>query len=390
VGLPNTKTGDTYIIEYLNPDNPKLNYSTERKVISVGDGKIAVTSKTMNSKNAKARTLQFTSEWNLISSRNPDGSGFDYAPPLQYFAFPLSPGKTWQQTSQETNIKTGAVREHTLLATVGEWEDISVPAGTFRALNITIHTELLDRTTEQRSTGTDISWYAPVIRRSVKSEVTSHNFQGQQERQVIQLMQYDVKNTPSPPQDGVTKGAGREDRQGKEAKNDSTIPTTVQTINPITEYIINNTSYNKSTPDGNEWTFNLTFKNGKYSNGYVKWMGDVNSDNVASEIRNKALGDLNGDNINDGVAIVTVNNGGSGTVNYLYALVGGKLNPTITEPVYLGDRTEIKSLNIISEKIVLDIKKHKQDDASCCPTKKTTLTYWLGNGKIVGSKFKDY
>src|SRR5262249_32027847 len=30
VELPNTKLGDGYIIEYLNPDNPKSYYSTER------------------------------------------------------------------------------------------------------------------------------------------------------------------------------------------------------------------------------------------------------------------------------------------------------------------------------------------------------------------------
>jgi hypothetical protein len=141
----------------------------------------------------KARILQFTSEWNLLSSRNPDGSGFDYSPPLKYFDFPLYPGKTWQQTSRETDIKTGAVREHTFSATVGEWEDVAVPAGTFHALKITIQTALLDHTTEQISTGTDMSWYVPHMRRSVKSEMTSQNSQGQHERQVIQLMQYNLK-----------------------------------------------------------------------------------------------------------------------------------------------------------------------------------------------------
>jgi hypothetical protein len=91
------------------------------------------------------------------------------------------------------NIKTGAVREYTLSAIVGDWEDVSVSAGTFRAIKITTQTELLDRATGQRSTGTDISWYAPNIRRSVKSEVTSQNFQGNQERQLIQMIQYDLK-----------------------------------------------------------------------------------------------------------------------------------------------------------------------------------------------------
>lgn len=191
--IPPVKVGDTFIIESLYPDNPKLNSTTERKVISIGKGKITVASKNIKSKTGSARTIQFTPEWNLISSRNPDGSGLDYSPPLKYFEFPLHPGKTWRQTSIEKNSKIGAVREHTLSATVGDWEDVSVPAGTFRTIKITTQTELLDRATRQKSTSTDISWYAPNVRRSVKSEVTSQNFQGNQERQLIQMIRYDLK-----------------------------------------------------------------------------------------------------------------------------------------------------------------------------------------------------
>ena len=99
VGSPNTKVGDTYIIEYVDPDNPKSSYSIERKVVNVGGGTITVATKNVKSKTGKTRALQFTSEWNLLSSRNPDGSGFDYSPPLQYFTFPLYPGKTWQGSS---------------------------------------------------------------------------------------------------------------------------------------------------------------------------------------------------------------------------------------------------------------------------------------------------
>ena len=85
VGVPTTTTGDTYIIEYLDPDNLKPRYSTERKVIAVSAGAITVAAKNLQSKTGKARILLFTSEWNLLSSRNPDGSGFDYSPPLKYF-----------------------------------------------------------------------------------------------------------------------------------------------------------------------------------------------------------------------------------------------------------------------------------------------------------------
>jgi WD40 repeat protein len=192
VGPPDIKIGDTYIIDSQYPDNPKLNSTTERKVHAIGEGKIIVASRNIKSMTGKPRILQFTPEWNLMSSRNADGSGFDYSPPLQYFAFPLYPGKTWKQISRETNIKTGAVREHTFSATVGDWEDISVPAGAFRAIKITIQTELLDRATELKSTGTDISWYAPTLRRSVKSVITSRNFQGLEERQSVEMTRHEL------------------------------------------------------------------------------------------------------------------------------------------------------------------------------------------------------
>ena len=193
VGIPNAQLGHTYIIEYLYPDSLKSSYSTERKVVAVDAGKITVAARNVKSKTGKARTLQFTSEGNILSSRNPDGSGFDYAPPLQYFSFPLYPGKRWQQTSRETNIQTGTVREHTLSATVGDWEEVTVPAGTFRALKITLHTELREPSTGETSTGTDISWYTPDIRRSIRSDMISRDFQGKQERQVIQLIKHDLK-----------------------------------------------------------------------------------------------------------------------------------------------------------------------------------------------------
>ena len=133
VGIPAIQTGDTYVIESLYPENPKLSTTTERKVLSVSDGTITMTSRNIRSKTGQARLLQFTAEWNLMSSRNADGSGFDYAPPLKYFEFPLYPGKTWTQMSREIDIKTGAVKKHMLSATAGNWEEVTVPAGTFRA-----------------------------------------------------------------------------------------------------------------------------------------------------------------------------------------------------------------------------------------------------------------
>ena len=190
--IPNHHPGDKYIVESLYLDTPKLNNTTERKITSVNSDKLVTTSVNINSKNKSVRTLEFTREWNLIRTRNADGGGVDFSPPLKYYDFPLYPGKSWKQTSIENNIKTGAIKEHTLSGVVGGWENISVPAGTFKALKITVNSELLDNATGQKSTGTDISWYVPELRRSVKSETASRNSEGIVERQQIQLKQFEL------------------------------------------------------------------------------------------------------------------------------------------------------------------------------------------------------
>ncbi len=196
VTSPDIKVGDVFIIESTNPSHPENNSKTERTVVSTEGGVIEVAVINLSSKSGKKRVLKFNNEWNLIATRNADNSGLDYSPPLKYFGFPLSPGKSWQQTSTETNIKTGAIRKHKISGVVGDWEDITVPAGTFHAIKIILNTEVVSPITGEKSTGTDTSWYAPNAKRSVKSEVTSRNeIDSTEQKSVAQLISFNAKNT---------------------------------------------------------------------------------------------------------------------------------------------------------------------------------------------------
>ena len=96
ISSPDIQVGDVYVVESIYPDNPKSNNVTERKVVSSDGKKITMLTKNINSNKGKARTLVFTPEWNLISTRSPDGNGTDYTPPLKYFEFPLYPRKQWK------------------------------------------------------------------------------------------------------------------------------------------------------------------------------------------------------------------------------------------------------------------------------------------------------
>lgn len=182
--------GSTYTMESFPLDKPDSKIVVERKVVASENGKITVSARNINSKSQKPRILEFTMDWNLMSSRNADGSGSNFAPSIKYFDFPLFSGKKWQEKATETNIKTRAVREHVISATVGDWEMISVPAGTFQGIKITLETELMDLATGEKTTGTDTSWYVPKVGRSVKSITSSRNTEGKEHQQIIQLISY--------------------------------------------------------------------------------------------------------------------------------------------------------------------------------------------------------
>jgi len=190
---PDIKVGDFFIIESTNPAHPENNSKTERTVTSTEGDVIEVLVINLNNKSGKKRLLKFNKEWNLIATRNADNSGLDYSPPLKYFEFPLSPGKNWQQTSTETNIKTGTIRKHKISGVVGDWEDITVPAGTFHAIKVILNTEVVNPVTGEKNTGTDISWYAPDVKRSIKSEVTSRNeVDSTEQKSIAQLISFNA------------------------------------------------------------------------------------------------------------------------------------------------------------------------------------------------------
>lgn len=184
---PTITVGDSYVYESKDPTDPKSGIRT-RRTVTATKGKVILSSLNLNNKRAKARSIYFDCEWNLIATRSPDSSGRDFTPPLKYYDFPLFPGKKWQQTTTETNIKTGAIRTHTVSGTVEHWETVSVPAGTFRAIRVHLLTEVFDPSTGERISGTDTSWYVPEVRRSVKSQTTGR---GGRER-LIQLLRYEL------------------------------------------------------------------------------------------------------------------------------------------------------------------------------------------------------
>ncbi len=96
---------------------------------------------------------------------------------------------------------------------------------------------------------------------------------------------------------------------------------------------------------------------------------------------NVALGDLNHDGVSDAAAIVIYNGGGSGTFVYLVALRGSANPIKAMASKLLGDRVEIKLLQINSQGIIaVSLVRQGPEDPLCCPTMSTIERYRVAAG----------
>lgn len=189
IPAPNVRVGDSYIYETLDLIEPKFNNVTSREVVDV-DGRGFVM-KVVNTKSGYTRQLFYDQELNLRSTRSGDNDGSDFSPPLRYFKFPIEVGDTWTMRSTETNVKTGKTKTHTIRATAEGFERVNVPAGSFNTVRIRIESDLDDQ--GQVSSGRDVSWYAPDVRRTVRSELESRDATGKIGRRQVSLIDYKLQ-----------------------------------------------------------------------------------------------------------------------------------------------------------------------------------------------------
>jgi hypothetical protein len=152
------------------------------------------TQRNVNTKSGYTRFIRYDASWNQLGSGAKTGDESNFKPALKYFDFPLVAGKTWEGRSTETNAKTGVTRTHILRARVEGLEGVTVPAGTFEAFKIALNTETIEG--DKRTSGTDVSWYAPEVHRTVRSELGSlENDTGKKGLRVVQLLSYELQGT---------------------------------------------------------------------------------------------------------------------------------------------------------------------------------------------------
>jgi uncharacterized caspase-like protein len=96
----------------------------------------------------------------------------EYAPYYPSFQFPLETGKSWSGNVTYT-VDSGETVAHELKMQVVGWERVTVPAGTFDCMKITMTGHFVVRAAIGTGTGTvnDAAWYAPSIGQVVMRDI---------------------------------------------------------------------------------------------------------------------------------------------------------------------------------------------------------------------------
>lgn len=174
-----TAVGDAFVYRVTSryTGEPRGDITYQVKKVDAGRAITAVSSQ--NALVEPGRTAVFSSDGNWVRHAI-DSHGFpqtiEFSADSPAYAFPLTVGKRWSMRAPARVPQTGESRSVRMDAVVTGAERVRVPAGEFDTLKIQRVIYAGDGNnfeTETRITQTE--WYAPTLRRAVKTEVRSEH-----------------------------------------------------------------------------------------------------------------------------------------------------------------------------------------------------------------------
>jgi hypothetical protein len=161
VAKPAVKVGDRWTYRRTDYYSNKIISTFENRVASTGPDEILVISKRRGSTNESDSF--YTSEWNAMTL-----GGLTLIPRADLFRFPLKVGASRETTYETVNKGSPARSKYELTIKVVGWEEITVPAGKFRALKMEAK-GIFTRLDQRFGGGAWIEfWYVPEVKRWVK------------------------------------------------------------------------------------------------------------------------------------------------------------------------------------------------------------------------------
>jgi hypothetical protein len=168
---PTFRVGDRWVYRATDGFRVALQWSETHVVTSVAPGAITVRI-TEAGPDARGERTEVWSAPGLLAS----GSVFDeetrrFATPIKIYAFPLAPGERWNQWVDNLNAATNKTGQINRYVTVGGWEKVATPAGTFDAIKLRVLMRLDDEEFWRGPTQCNyLIFYSPAVGAMVRAE----------------------------------------------------------------------------------------------------------------------------------------------------------------------------------------------------------------------------
>jgi heat shock protein HslJ len=96
----------------------------------------------------------------------------------------------------------------------------------------------------------------------------------------------------------------------------------------------------------------------------------------------RALGDLDADRLDEAVTVLTYRTGGSASFSYLAVMARQNGSVRNIATVALGDRVQLRSVQISGGKLLVRAVRGGADDAACCPGELVEWEWTLNGGRL--------
>jgi len=168
---PAFHVGDRWVYRATDGFRVALQWSESHVVTSVAPGAITVRI-TESGPSARGERNEVWSAPGLLSI----GSVFDeetrrFATPIRIYNFPLAPGERWNEWVDNLNASTNKNGRINRYVSVGGWDKVATPAGTFDAIKLRVLMRLDDEEFWRGPTMCNyLVYYAPAVGAMVRAE----------------------------------------------------------------------------------------------------------------------------------------------------------------------------------------------------------------------------
>ena len=166
---PTYRVGDRWVYHAVDGFRSPVRWEETREVVAIGADGIVVRVTQKGPTVDNARTERWTGPGQVGVGSVYDDETRRFTPALERYAFPLRPGKSWNQWLDNFNESTGKDGQFNRYVSVGGWEQVTTPAGTFDAIRLRVMMRLDDEEFWRYATECNyLLWYSPAVRGIVR------------------------------------------------------------------------------------------------------------------------------------------------------------------------------------------------------------------------------